>query len=121
MVARNTESDTEITRTWPPHTTRQAVTTLERRTEDIDILKLAQRYVDAINLNDRVVIEQLNCAKKSPGLLQIAANGRTVALTGRLERSPDLTRAYVYVQIGEEPTAKRMVLEMTADTWCVRD
>lgn len=81
---------------------------------------LAERYVEAVNKTDETTIAQLSCAKAAPGLLQIAASGQQVTMTGKLERAPVEERYYVELTIGGRP-APHMAIILKDGAWCVRD
>ncbi len=90
--------------------------------EDADagqVRALAERYIETVNNNDEPAMAELNCAQRA-GLLQVAAAGRPVALTDKLERAPVEDRYYVGLLIGNEP-APNLTIERKNQTWCVRD
>jgi hypothetical protein len=111
--------------TSTPATITTSTSALTKPTEDMDdetlIRKLAERYVEAVNNDDNATIAELNCAKAAPGMLQIAANGQPVTLTGAIGHPRyEEERYYVEMQIGGQP-APTMKIVKRDGVWCVFD
>lgn len=101
-----------------------AITKPTKPTKDMDdetlVRKLAERYVEAVNNNDNAAIAELNCAKAAPGLLQIAAGGQPVTLTGAMGQAHGQERYYVEMTIGGQPAPTMKIVKRDGD-WCVFD
>jgi hypothetical protein len=110
--------------TSTPATITTSTSALTKPTEDMDdetlVRKLAERYVEAVNDNDNATIAELNCAKAAPGLLQIAADGEPVTLTGAIGRARAQERYYVELKIGGQPAPPMKIIKRDG-AWCVVD
>jgi hypothetical protein len=84
------------------------------------VRKLAERYVEAVNGNDAATIAELNCAKATPGLLQIAASGQPVTLAGGIERAYFRDRYHVELAVGGKPGPPMTIMKKDG-VWCVWD
>lgn len=121
VVTLTGRDSTKIQRATPTSPATGFTRTTHIMTDDETLVrKLAERYTAAVNTHDDATIARLNCARTAPGLLQIAAEGKPVTLTGELERAPVKDRFYAGLKIGGEP-GPRMVVIKQDGAWCVKD
>ena len=97
-----------------PTTARTSHTMNDQADDETTVRKLAERYLAAVNTHDDTTVALLNCAKAAPGLLQIAAGGRPVTMTG-LERAPERDRYYASRTSDGTPAAP-MIIESGGTT-----